>query len=139
MPQKPNRPARRLILTIGIVVTLFTITGHPPSSAAPPGDPSVKPFKINIDDSVLEDLRARLDRTRFPDQLKGVGWDYGTDLAYLIRRPLPPLPEPLRTRRILADQVRLARARAQAERVSPIHDRHRRGGYPFYSRALETR
>ena len=41
------------------------------------------PFEINIDDSILEDLRARLDRTRFPDQLEGVGWDYGTDLAYL--------------------------------------------------------
>jgi pimeloyl-ACP methyl ester carboxylesterase len=40
-------------------------------------------FKINIDDSILEDLRLRLDRTRFPDQLDGVGWDYGTDLDYL--------------------------------------------------------
>ena len=41
------------------------------------------PFKIHIDDSILEDLRVRLDRTRFPDQLDGVGWDYGTDLDYL--------------------------------------------------------
>ena len=40
-------------------------------------------FKIRIDDSILEDLRVRLERTRFPDQLDGVGWDYGTDLAYL--------------------------------------------------------
>ncbi len=40
-------------------------------------------FKIRIDDSILEDLRLRLERTRFPDQLDGVGWDYGTDLAYL--------------------------------------------------------
>ena len=30
-------------------------------------------FKIRIDDSILEDLRVRLERTRFPDQLDGVG------------------------------------------------------------------
>ena len=43
----------------------------------------VQPFSINVDDSVLEDLERRLAQTRFPDQLEGVGWDYGTDLAYL--------------------------------------------------------
>ncbi|MAV35605.1 MAG: hypothetical protein CMJ59_09110 [Planctomycetaceae bacterium] len=41
------------------------------------------PFQIAIDDSVLDDLRLRLERTRFPDQLEGVGWDYGTDVEYL--------------------------------------------------------
>lgn len=44
---------------------------------------SVAPFQIEIDDAVLEDLNARLDRTRFPDQLDDVHWDYGTDLDYL--------------------------------------------------------
>lgn len=38
----------------------------------------VTPFAIAIDDAVLDDLRDRLDRTRFPDALDGVGWDYGT-------------------------------------------------------------
>ena len=41
------------------------------------------PFKINVPDSVLRDLKERLARTRFPDQLQNVGWDYGTDPAYL--------------------------------------------------------
>ena len=44
---------------------------------------NVRPFQIQIDKSILEDLERRLARTRFPDELDGVGWDYGTDLAYL--------------------------------------------------------
>lgn len=32
---------------------------------------------------MLNDLRERLARTRFPDQLENVGWSYGTDLSYL--------------------------------------------------------
>ncbi|MGH9886503.1 MAG: epoxide hydrolase family protein [bacterium] len=40
-------------------------------------------FKIEVPDSVLTDLAERLARTRFPDQLEGAGWDYGTELSYL--------------------------------------------------------
>jgi microsomal epoxide hydrolase len=47
------------------------------------GDEAIVPFKINVPDSVLRDLKDRLARTRFPDQLQSVGWDYGTDIAYL--------------------------------------------------------
>ena len=32
---------------------------------------------------MLDDLRDRLARTRWPDQIPGSGWGYGTDLAYL--------------------------------------------------------
>ena len=74
----------RCVALCASIVTLLIVVGHlQPSLAGPPEDPSVKPFKINIDDSILEDLRARLDRTRFPDQIDGAGWDYGTDLSYL--------------------------------------------------------
>ena len=31
---------------------------------------------------MLEDLYARLEMTRFPDELVGAEWDYGTSLAY---------------------------------------------------------
>jgi microsomal epoxide hydrolase len=43
----------------------------------------VEPFEVRIPDSVLEDLRERLARTRFPDALEGSDWDYGTELEYL--------------------------------------------------------
>jgi len=41
------------------------------------------PFTIRVPDAVLSDLRARLARTRFPDEISGAAWDYGTNLAYL--------------------------------------------------------
>ena len=44
---------------------------------------SVQRFRIQVPDEVLEDLRQRLARTRFPDQLEAAGWDYGTELSYL--------------------------------------------------------
>jgi microsomal epoxide hydrolase len=44
---------------------------------------AIEPFEIAVPDAVLSDLRERLARTRFPDQIPGSGWDYGTDGAYL--------------------------------------------------------
>ncbi len=45
--------------------------------------PTFEPFRIDIPDAALADLRERLARTRFPDEIPGAGWDYGTDLGYL--------------------------------------------------------
>src|SRR5579883_3570740 len=44
---------------------------------------AVKPFRINVPDAVLRDLRERLERTRLPGEIPDSGWDYGTNLAYL--------------------------------------------------------
>jgi pimeloyl-ACP methyl ester carboxylesterase len=49
----------------------------------PSGADAVVPFKINVSDAVLADLKQRLARTRFPDEIPGSGWDYGTNLQYL--------------------------------------------------------
>lgn len=43
----------------------------------------IRPFRVEVPEEVLNDLRDRLARTRWPDQIPGSGWDYGTDLAYL--------------------------------------------------------
>src|SRR5262249_8086006 len=43
----------------------------------------VEPFRIAVPDAVLTDLRERLARTRFPDEIANSGWTYGTALAYL--------------------------------------------------------
>jgi pimeloyl-ACP methyl ester carboxylesterase len=42
-----------------------------------------EPFTIRVSDAVLDDLRERLARTRWPDQPENAGWDYGTNLEYL--------------------------------------------------------
>ena len=46
-------------------------------------DDSIRPFRVSIPDSDLDDLRNRLDRTRWPDELPDVGWDYGVPRGYL--------------------------------------------------------
>ena len=42
-----------------------------------------EPFEIYVDDAVLDDLRARLDATRWPDEVDGAGWTMGSNLAYM--------------------------------------------------------
>jgi microsomal epoxide hydrolase len=45
---------------------------------------AAEPFKIEISDAVLADLRDRLARTRFPaTEPKAAPWTYGTDMAWL--------------------------------------------------------
>jgi pimeloyl-ACP methyl ester carboxylesterase len=43
----------------------------------------IEPFTVAIVDDVLGDLAERLRHTRWPDQLAGSAWEYGTDLDYL--------------------------------------------------------
>ena len=43
----------------------------------------ISPYRIDIPQAALDDLRDRLGRTRWPDELPGVGWDLGVPLDYL--------------------------------------------------------
>jgi pimeloyl-ACP methyl ester carboxylesterase len=43
----------------------------------------VTPFLIQVQEAVLADLRARIHKTRWPDQVPGIGWEQGTHLDYL--------------------------------------------------------
>ncbi len=45
--------------------------------------PVPKPFTLHVPDADIAELRARLARTRFPDQTPGAAWAYGADLAYM--------------------------------------------------------
>ncbi|HEY2671030.1 MAG TPA: epoxide hydrolase [Rugosimonospora sp.] len=42
-----------------------------------------EPFRIDVPRADLDDLRDRLARTRWPDELPGVGWSYGVSRDYL--------------------------------------------------------
>ena len=45
--------------------------------------PKPQPFTLHVPDADIVDLRARLARTRFPDQAPDAPWAYGTDLGYM--------------------------------------------------------
>ncbi len=42
----------------------------------------VKPFRIDVPDDVLDDLRSRLARTRWPEAETVDGWSQGMPVAY---------------------------------------------------------
>jgi pimeloyl-ACP methyl ester carboxylesterase len=43
----------------------------------------IQPFTIEIPQTDLDDLKARLARTRWPDELPDVGWDYGVPMGFV--------------------------------------------------------
>ena len=62
------------------VVGLGILVSHPGRAAEAT---AIVPFKIHVADAVLADLKGRLARTRFPDEIPNQGWKYGTSLPYL--------------------------------------------------------
>src|SRR5713101_3967245 len=65
-----------LVIAVCLAITQ-TVHTQPADSQA------VIPFKIQVPNAVLTDLKQRLSRARFADEFPDVGWDYGTNLAYL--------------------------------------------------------
>lgn len=44
---------------------------------------NIRPFTANISEQILDDLKSRLQNTRWPDQMDGSAWNYGADLNYI--------------------------------------------------------
>ena len=88
----------------------------------------VQPFKVEVPETTLEDLRDRLAHTRWPDEVLDSGWDYGTNLAYI-----KELVDYWRTRFDWRAQERAINAfahfRANVDGLS-IHFIHERGKGP---------
>src|SRR5215510_12036961 len=87
---RPIQTAFSLAMVLSVVTAASSIAGGGARGAVAPAQPSrassdtaVIPFAIHVPDDVLKDLKARLARTRFPDELDGAGWDYGMNLGYL--------------------------------------------------------
>ena len=72
------------------MIGMVSLAAQSPRPAAPPSNAAaasrstaVVPFKIRASDEELADLKQRLTRARFADEIPGAEWDYGTNLAYL--------------------------------------------------------
>ena len=77
---RARRPASRAF-------ALCVLLSAPALAQTVPGG-TAEPFTIDVPDAVLDDLASRLDATRLPAPIEGVGWGYGTDpaaLAALVR------------------------------------------------------
>ena len=53
------------------------------------------PLTIEVPDAVLDDLDRRLEATRWPGEIPGSDWDYGTNLGY-VQELVDILAHPLR-------------------------------------------
>ena len=67
---------------------IFVMTDHATTQTGPvvntnSSDTALRPFRIAIPQADLDDLRERLARTRWPDELPGAGWSYGVPLDYV--------------------------------------------------------
>ena len=43
----------------------------------------IRPFRIDVPQTTLDDLQRRLDSTRWPAQLEAAAWNYGANLTYI--------------------------------------------------------
>jgi len=66
-----------------LTLTLVLLFGVGPQGQPAMQTPAITPFTIRVPDAVLTDLKTRLAMTRFPDEIAGSGWDYGTNLGYM--------------------------------------------------------
>lgn len=57
--------------------------GRDHSGVGMTADDAIEPFELSVTDAEIDDLRARLEKARWPDQLPDAGWSYGTNLEYL--------------------------------------------------------
>ena len=84
----------------------------------------LKPFKVEVPEATLEDLRERLARTRWPDEIPDSSWEYGANLAYI-----KELVEYWRTRFDWRAQEKAINA------FTHVRSKVEGTGYPFYPRA----
>jgi epoxide hydrolase len=68
---------------IGTVVAIFFVLSSAGVVPRAADETSVARFTIHVADADLADLKARLARARFPDEIPGSDWTYGTSRAYL--------------------------------------------------------
>jgi len=70
----------RFASAVFVAVVALLETGYPQRATE---SAAIVPFKIQVPETVLADLKRRLAQARFADEFPDAGWDYGTNLAYL--------------------------------------------------------
>ena len=86
----------------------------------------VHPFRIDVPDDVLVDLRRRLAATRWPEAEWSVRSTGARDSAGLHPG----------ARGVLGDRIRLAGKRSRSQPLRPVHHRDRRPRHPLHPSAL---
>lgn len=67
----------------GWIVLVASMSATISARPAAPARAEIRPFRIAVKPEVLDDLKQRLVRTRWPQAIESTGWEHGVDLAYL--------------------------------------------------------
>lgn len=78
-----TKKLKTIVSATFLCISLFTANCFAQSTIPNDKMKQVKPFKINVEQSVLDDLKNRLKQTRWPDADQDAGWSQGTNKAYL--------------------------------------------------------
>ena len=76
------RKTKAMLLVVFAASSLF-VSSQSNNSKPNPTMKNLKPFKIAVAQPILDDLKERLKQTRWTDEPKNAGWNYGVDPIYL--------------------------------------------------------
>ena len=99
---------------------LFAVSGYAQ-------DTPIRPFKVNVSEESLADLRRRIAATRWPDRETVADQSQGVQLATMQELA-----------RYWATDYDWRKVRGEAERPAAIHHRDRWARHSFHSRSFET-
>ena len=89
----------------------------------------ISPFRIDVPDAVLADLRARIRNTRWPPPAPGAPWEQGTDLSYLKSLLVDWADFDWRAQERELNQAHQYTADVEGISIHFVHER--RGGFPL--------
>src|SRR5258708_4275143 len=81
-----NAPSRREFVLLAAGAVSATVAGAPAADAqaasivVPPATEAVSPFSISLPQTAIDDLRNRLDSTRYPERETVGDWSQGVPL-----------------------------------------------------------
>ena len=94
-------------------------------TAKPPAATAIRPFRIEIPEADLADLRRRIAATRWPTKELVEDRSQGVQLATLQELA-----------RYWTTEYDWRKCEAKTERAAAVHDRDRRGGDPLHPRQV---
>ncbi len=101
--------------------------GAAPAARTTTDDPSIRPFRINVPDKALADLRRRILATQWPEKETVADQSQGV-----------PLATTQELARYWATDYDWRKVRGETECPAPVHHDDRWAGHSFHSRSLET-
>ena len=116
---------RRSFIASSAAVGAYSLL--PAAARAAVGDNAIRPFRVNVPEAELVDLRRRIAATRWPDKETVADRSQGTQLAKLQELV-----------RYWGTDYDWRKVEAQAQCPASIHDNDRWRGHSLHPRSFET-